>query len=196
MQGKKPDPLEVSRMRPPPLPPHDPARALEWMRLALAEAEVACERDEPPVGCIVVDPSGRIVGGGGDCRMRTADPLAHAEVLAIRQAASLQGDWRLDGHTLIVTLEPCPMCAGAILMARVGRVIYGARNDKWGCAGTRIDLLGAGRFPHRPEVHGGVLAEPCAEILGRYFRERRRRAKEGSGPGTDGLVDTPSPAPE
>ena len=158
---------------PPAPPPHDPLSAEEWMRLALAEAEAAFERDEPPVGCVVIDPDGRVAGRGRDGRQTGSDPLAHAEVGAIREAARQQGDWRLDGYTLAVTLEPCPMCAGLILMARVGRVLYGASNTKWGAAGTKLDLLGAGVFPHRPEVLGGILAEPCGSILSRYFSLRR-----------------------
>lgn len=143
------------------------------MRLALEEASAAESRDEVPVGCIVLGPDGAVCGRGGDTRQAAADPLGHAEVHAIRQAAALQGDWRLDGHTLVVTLEPCPMCAGLILMARVGRVIFGAENHKWGAAGTKVDLLRGHGFPHRPEVIGGVLESPCAAILTRYFSRRR-----------------------
>ncbi len=143
------------------------------MREALNEAQAALERDEVPVGCVVIDPEGKIAGRAGDARQKEADPFAHAEVSAIRQAAKLQGDWRLDHYTLVVTLEPCPMCAGLILMARIGRVIYGARSDKWGSASTKTDLLTGNHFPHKPEVIDGVLAEPCAEILSRYFQKRR-----------------------
>jgi tRNA(adenine34) deaminase len=155
------------------LPPYDPAQAADWMRLALEEAERARDADEVPVGCIVIDPAGNVSGRGGDTRQGAADPWGHAEVHAIRAAAAAQGDWRLDGHTLVVTLEPCPMCAGLILMARVGRVIYGAPNHKWGAAGARADWLRESPFPHRPEVYGGVLAEPCARILSYYFAARR-----------------------
>jgi tRNA(adenine34) deaminase len=144
------------------------------MRLALDEARGAAGHDEVPVGCIVVNPDGVVTGHGGDTRQAAADPWGHAEFHAIRQAAATQGDWRLDGHTLVVTLEPCPMCAGLILMARVGRVVFGARNDKWGAGGTRLDLLGAGVFPHRPEIHGGILAEEGAKTLSEYFARRRR----------------------
>lgn len=147
------------------------------MREALAEAERSLARDEVPVGCLVINPEGRITGRGGDDRQHRADPLAHAEVAAIREAAAAQGDWRLDGHTLVVTLEPCPMCAGLILMSRVGRIIYGATNDKWGASGTKIHLLDGGHFPHKPELISGVLPEPCAEILGRYFSNRRSESK-------------------
>lgn len=145
------------------------------MHEALAEARAAFDNDEVPVGCVVLDANGEIVGRGGDARQRGADPTAHAEVVAIAEAAKRLGDWRLDGHTLVVTLEPCPMCAGLILMSRVGRVIYGAPNDKWGAASTKIDLLSGNYFPHKPEVIAGVAAEPCAEILSRYFARRRRR---------------------
>jgi len=160
---------------PPPmtLPTYDPDQAERWMHLALEEARRSSEQDEVPVGCIVVDGEGRITGRGGDLRQASADPWGHAEVRAIREAAATQGDWRLDGHTLVVTLEPCPMCAGLILMARVGRVVYGASNDKWGAAGARLDLLGSGAFPHRPEVHGGILAGECARLLTDYFAARR-----------------------
>lgn len=160
------------------LPPYDPAAAERWMAWAIEEAHKAAAADEVPVGCVVIDGEGRITGRDGDRRQAEADPWGHAEVHAIRQAASAQGDWRLDGHTLVVTLEPCPMCAGLILMARVGRVIYGAMNDKWGAAGTRLDLLGSGAFPHRPEIHGGVLADDCARLLTDYFAARRAAARK------------------
>lgn len=158
---------------PAPLPPLNPAQAEAWMTEALAEARLAMEANEVPVGCVVVDAAGRVVGRGGDARQAAGDPMAHAEVLAIREAAETQGDWRLDGHTLVVTLEPCPMCAGLILMSRIGRVIYGAASDKWGAAGSRLDLLGSGAFPHKPEVVAGVKAEPCAAVLSEYFARLR-----------------------
>lgn len=166
-------------MPPPlPLPPYDPAGAERWMKLAIEEGRRSADSDEVPVGCIVIDGEGRVTGRGGDLRQASADPWGHAEIRAIREAAAVQGDWRLDGHTLIVTLEPCPMCAGLILMARVGRVIYGAVNDKWGAAGTRLNLLGSGAFPHRPEVRGGILADDCARLLSDYFSARRAAAKK------------------
>jgi tRNA(adenine34) deaminase len=155
------------------LPPYEPAQAELWMRLALDSAREARDADEVPVGCIVVDPAGNVTGRAGDTRQANADPWGHAEIHAIRQAASVQGDWRLDRHTLIVTLEPCPMCAGLILMARIGRVIFGAPNHKWGAAGTRADWLRESPFPHRPEVHGGILSSDCAHILSEYFAARR-----------------------
>lgn len=165
----------------PKLPPRDPAADEEWMRLALKQARLAAERDEPPVGCVMINELGEVVSIGGNCRQAMADPFAHAEAIAIRGAASAHGDWRLDAHTLVVTLEPCPMCAGLILMARVGRVIYGASNEKWGAAGTRLDLLGGRNFPHKPDVHGGVLAPECAAILTEYFKGRRARGRAEGG---------------
>lgn len=150
------------------------------MRLAIEEAQRAAEGNEVPVGCIVINGEGRVTGRGGDLRQATADPWGHAEIRAIREAAAAQGDWRLDGHTLVVTLEPCPMCAGLILMARVGRVVFGATNDKWGAAGARLDLLGGGAFPHRPEIRSGVLATECAQLLTDYFSARRAAARRGS----------------
>ena len=164
---------------PPALPAYDPELALQWMHEALAVAREAGARDEVPVGCVIVNAAGEIVARAGDARQANADPLAHAEWLALREAAAHQGDWRLDGMTLVVTLEPCPMCAGAILMARVGRVIFGARSDKWGAAGTRADWLGGGLFPHKPEVIHGVLPEACAALLTEYFKRRRAQDQAG-----------------
>lgn len=149
------------------------------MRQALEVAREALAHDEVPVGALIFDAEGREMARAFDRRQHGADPLAHAEWLALREAGARQGDWRLDGMTLVVTLEPCPMCAGAILMARVGRVIYGAASNKWGAAGTRADWLGSGAFPHKPEVIGGLLAEPCGELLSEYFRKRRKAAREG-----------------
>ena len=143
------------------------------MREALEEAQAAADANEVPVGCLVLDREGRAAGRGRDARQAGADPLSHAEVTAIREAARRQGDWRLDGFTLVVTLEPCPMCAGLILMSRIGRVIYGAANQKWGASSTNVDLLTGAHFPHKPEVVAGVLAEPCAEILSLYFKRQR-----------------------
>ena len=158
-----------------PLPPYDPAQAESWMREALEVARQAPLQDEVPVGALVFDATGAELARAFDRRQHGADPLAHAEWLALREAAARLGDWRLDGLTLVVTLEPCPMCAGAILMARVGRVIFGAQSEKWGAAGTRADWLGSGCFPHKPQVIGGILAEPCGAVLTEYFQNRRRQ---------------------
>jgi len=160
------------------LPPYDPAQAEAWMRQALDIARAALEEREVPVGCLIFDGAGREMARAHDRRQGGADPLAHAEWLALREAAARQGDWRLDGMTLVVTLEPCPMCAGAILMARVGRVIFGAPSPKWGAAGTRADWLGSGLFPHKPDLRGAVLAEACGALLTQYFQAHRRKEEE------------------
>lgn len=158
------------------LPAYNAADAETWMREALGEARAAALEGEVPVGALILDADSQIVGRGSNGRQGPGDPLAHAEVEAIRQAAASQGDWRLDGYTLVVTLEPCPMCAGLILMARIGRVIYGAKSDKWGAAGSKLDVLGGGNFPHKPEVHSGVLEAECSQVLSDYFAAHRERS--------------------
>ncbi len=145
------------------------------MRLALAEAERAARRGEVPVGAVVLDPSGEPLATAGNDREAAADPTAHAEVLALRAAASALGRWRLDGCTLVVTLEPCTMCAGAAVQARVARVVYGAADEKAGAAGSLWDVLRDRRLNHRPEVIAGVLAAECAAPLRRFFAARRGR---------------------
>ncbi len=142
------------------------------MRLALAEAEAAAADGEVPVGCLVVH-DGRIIGRGRNARQRLKDPTAHAEMVAITAAASALGDWRLEGCTLYVTLEPCPMCMGACLNARIPRVVYGASEPKAGACGSIVDLRAPPGFNHRVEVLGGILAPACAELLVRFFRSRR-----------------------
>nr|WP_169077745.1 tRNA adenosine(34) deaminase TadA [Microcella alkalica] len=144
------------------------------MREALAEAVAALETDDVPVGAVVVDADGRVIGRGRNERERLADPTAHAEVVALRQAAAATGDWQLSGCSLVVTLEPCVMCAGAILSARIPRVVFGAWDDKAGAAGSVLDLLRERSLPIRvDEVVGGVLADESAELLSRFFRGRR-----------------------
>jgi tRNA(adenine34) deaminase len=143
-----------------------------WMGLALDEARACLEWDDVPIGAVVVR-DGSVVGAAGNQRERLGDPTAHAEVLAIRQAAGAVGGWRLDGCTLVVTLEPCAMCAGAIVLARVPRVVFGAPDPKAGFAGSLGDLVRDPRLNHRASVTGGVLAEECGELLRTFFRERR-----------------------
>lgn len=143
-----------------------------FMRLALAEAEAAAGEGEVPVGCVVVR-EGRVIGRGRNARERLADPTAHAEMVAITAAAGSLGDWRLEGCTLYVTLEPCPMCMGACLNARVPRVVYGAREPKAGACGSIVDLRAPAGFNHRVEVTGAVLGDVCADVLVRFFRARR-----------------------
>jgi tRNA(adenine34) deaminase len=142
------------------------------MERALHLARSALPHDEVPVGAIVVR-GDRILGRGVNRTVRDGDATAHAELLAIREASRLVGDWRLDQCVLYVTLEPCAMCAGAIVLARVARVVFGAWDDKAGMAGSVGDLLRHPRLNHRPEVRGGVRAEECATLLREFFRAQR-----------------------
>ncbi|MFL5796497.1 MAG: tRNA adenosine(34) deaminase TadA [Actinomycetota bacterium] len=143
-----------------------------WMRQALEEARACLAWGDVPIGAVVVR-DGAAVGTAGNQRERLADPTAHAEVLVLRQAAAAMGRWRLDGCTLYVTLEPCAMCAGAAVLARVPRVVFGAADPKAGFAGSLGDLLRDPRLNHRADVTGGVLAEECGEVLREFFRGRR-----------------------
>ncbi|PIO50842.1 tRNA-specific adenosine deaminase [Leucobacter sp. OAMLP11] len=144
------------------------------MGLALAEARRASAEGEIPVGAIVVDAAGAVVGTGRNAREAVPDPTAHAEVLAIRAAAAGIGDRVLDGCTLVVTLEPCVMCAATILAARIPRVVFGAWDEKAGAVGSVYDLLRDGRLPHAvPEVVAGVRADEAAELLRDFFEQRR-----------------------
>ncbi|MGW4820921.1 tRNA adenosine(34) deaminase TadA [Streptomyces sp. NPDC004227] len=154
-----------------PDPVRDPWRAA--MRLALDEAGQAVPGGDVPVGAVVLSADGTtVLGVGHNEREATGDPTAHAEVLAIRRAAAKTGQWRLSGCTLVVTLEPCTMCAGAIVLSRVDRVVYGARDEKAGAAGSLWDVVRDRRLNHRPEVIEGVLAEECAALLTDFFRGR------------------------
>lgn len=143
------------------------------MRSALAEAELASASGDVPVGAVLLDADGSVLALARNEREASGDPTAHAEVLAIRRAAELRGDWHLEDTTLVITLEPCAMCAGAILQARIPRVVFGAWDEKAGAAGSVHDLLRDRRLPHRVEVTAGVLAEQSAELLSRFFAERR-----------------------
>ncbi|WP_350347999.1 tRNA adenosine(34) deaminase TadA [Agromyces sp. G08B096] len=146
---------------------------LEWMRLALAEAAAAGASADVPVGAIVIDADGAVIGRGHNERELRHDPTAHAEVLAIRQAAAAKKDWQLPGCTLVVTLEPCVLCAGAILAARIPTVVFGAWDEKAGAAGSVYDVLRDRRLNHRAEVIGGVEAEASAALLLDFFQARR-----------------------
>lgn len=147
-----------------------------WMREALALAEESAAEDEIPVGAVVVDlEHDRVIGRGRDRKMTLADPTAHAEMLAMREAAAAQGDWRLENCILVVTLEPCPMCAGAILMARIPQVVFGAYNPKFGAMGSLGDVTALGKWNHRVKSLGGVLESDCAAVMQEYFRKQRRR---------------------
>ncbi|WAB82724.1 nucleoside deaminase [Microcella daejeonensis] len=144
------------------------------MREALDEARAALATADVPVGAVVLDPEGAVIGRGRNAREAEGDPTAHAEVLALRDAAAQHGGWNLEGCTLVVTLEPCVMCAGAILSARASRVVFGAYDDKAGAAGGALDLLRERRLPLRvAEVVGGVLEEECASLLTAFFADRR-----------------------
>ena len=143
------------------------------MRLALEEARKGAEASEAPVGAIVVDPEGRAIASAHDERMALRDPTAHAEVLALRRAAAFLGDWRLEDCDLYVTLEPCPMCAGALVLARIRKVVYGADSPKSGAVATHLRLLDVESFNHRVEAEGGVLAEECGAVLTAYFKSKR-----------------------
>jgi tRNA(adenine34) deaminase len=142
------------------------------MRTAIEEARLALGHDDVPVGAVVVH-AGEVVGAGHNERERRQDPTAHAETLALRRAAERLGTWRLLDTTLYVTLEPCAMCAGAIVLARVARVVYGTADPKAGAAGSVLDVLAEPRLNHRPAVEGGVLAAECAALLTAFFASRR-----------------------
>jgi tRNA(adenine34) deaminase len=142
------------------------------MREAMAEAQAAIAHDDVPIGAVVVH-DGSIIGRGRNERERRADPTAHAEVLALREAAAALGSWRVLDSTLYVTLEPCAMCAGAIVLSRIPRVVFGCTDPKAGAAGSVLDVLAEPRLNHRPEVVGGVMAQDCAELLRTFFRARR-----------------------
>ena len=145
----------------------------ELMRLAVAQAKSADAAGDVPVGAVVVDAAGTVIGEGHNERESAHDPTAHAEVLAIRQAARARGSWRLDDCTLVVTLEPCTMCAGAAVLARLRRVVYGATDPKAGAVGSLWDVVRDRRLNHRPEVVTGVLEDECQELLRGWFERRR-----------------------
>ncbi|MGJ9412915.1 tRNA adenosine(34) deaminase TadA [Aeromicrobium sp. CF4.19] len=146
---------------------------VEAMRRALRLAQEAAASGDVPVGALVLDPSGEVLGEGFNVRERDADPAGHAEVVALRAAAEQRGGWRLDGCTLVVTLEPCTMCAGALVSARVTRLVLGAWDEKAGAVGSLWDVVRDRRLNHRPEVTTGVLAEDSAELLRAFFEDRR-----------------------
>ncbi len=149
----------------------------KFMLEALAEAHLAFGAGEMPVGCVVVR-DGEIIGRGHNNREESNDPTGHAEVVALRAAAKATGRWRLDGCTLYVTLEPCPMCAGAIVQARIARLCYGAADERYGCAGSVYRIPEDPAFNHFCRSDGGVLADECAKLLGEFFEEKRRSGSE------------------
>src|SRR3954462_15441721 len=143
-----------------------------FMRLAIREAERALEHDDVPIGAVVVK-DGEVIGAGCNERELRGDPTAHAEVLALREAARVTGSWRVLDSVLYVTLEPCAMCAGAIVLSRVPRVVYGTVDPKAGAAGSVLDVLAEPRLNHRPDVAGGLLQADCAALLTAFFASRR-----------------------
>ncbi len=145
-----------------------------YMREAIAEAKKAWELKEVPIGAVVVR-DGEIVGRGYNLRETGKDPTLHAEMIAIREASEKLGGWRLIGCTLYVTLEPCPMCAGAIVQSRIEQVVYGATDPKAGCAGTLMNLLDEARFNHQVPIVAGVLQEECSQLLKDFFRSLRKK---------------------
>ena len=148
-------------------------RWVDPMRAALEQARAALATGDVPIGAVVLDPGGEVVGTGRNVREAEADPTGHAEVVALREAARSRGEWRLEGCTLVVTLEPCTMCAGAAVLSRVERVVFGAFDDKAGAVGSLWDVVRDRRLNHRPEVVSGVLAEESAALLADFFDGRR-----------------------
>ena len=148
----------------------------KYMREAIRQAEKAYKLDETPIGCVIVH-NGKIIGRGYNRRNTDKSPLAHAEITAIRKASKKLGDWRLEECTLYVTLEPCQMCAGAIIQSRMTRVVVGCMNPKAGCAGSVLNLLDVKAFNHQAELTTGVLEEECSALMTGFFRELRERKK-------------------
>ena len=143
-----------------------------FMRMALREAERALEHDDVPIGAVLVR-EGEVIAAAHNERELRQDPTAHAEIIALRQAAEAIGSWRVLDTVVYVTLEPCAMCAGAIVLARVARVVYGASDPKAGACGSVLDVLGEPRLNHRPDVAGGLLAQECGGLLSEFFASRR-----------------------
>ena len=148
----------------------------KYMREAIRQAKKAYKLDETPIGCVIVH-DGKIIGRGYNRRNTDKSPLAHAEISAIRKASKKLGDWRLEECTLYVTLEPCQMCAGAIIQSRVTRVVVGCMNPKAGCAGSVLNLLDVKAFNHQAELTTGVLEEECSALMTGFFRELREKKK-------------------
>ena len=146
----------------------------KFMREALRQAKKAAAIDETPIGCVIVY-EGNVIARGYNRRNTEGSTLAHAELIAIRRAAKKMGDWRLEGCTIYVTLEPCPMCAGAIVQARIPRCVIGARNPKAGSAGSVIDILHVAGFNHQVELTDGILTEECSALMTNFFRELRKK---------------------
>jgi tRNA(adenine34) deaminase len=149
-----------------------PGRWDAAMRLALQQAAAAEAAGDTPVGAVLLDPADEVVAVAGNERELSRDPTAHAEVLVLREGARRRHDWRLLGHTLVVTLEPCPMCAGALVLARIQRLIFGAYDPKAGAVSSVFDLVRDPRLNHRVDVRGGIMAEECGRLLTEFFARR------------------------
>ena len=159
-----------------------------FMREALKEAEKSLAKEEIPIGCVIVK-DGKIIGRGHNAREELQQAIMHAEIMAIQEANQQEGNWRLLDATLFVTIEPCVMCSGAIGLARIPQVIYGAANQKFGGAGSLYDILTDARLNHRVEVETGVLEDECATIMQDFFRQGRERKKEAKRLAKEGLED-------
>ena len=149
----------------------------KYMREALRQAKKAYALEETPIGCVIVH-DGKVIGRGYNRRNTDKSPLAHAEITAIRKASRKIGDWRLEECTMYVTLEPCQMCAGAIVQSRIPRVVIGCMNPKAGCAGSVLNILQVKEFNHQAEIESGVLGEECSELMKQFFRELRDKKKK------------------
>ncbi len=149
----------------------------KYMREALRQAKKAYALEETPIGCVIVH-DGKVIGRGYNRRNTDKSPLAHAEIAAIRKASRKIGDWRLEECTMYVTLEPCQMCAGAIVQSRIPRVVIGCMNPKAGCAGSVLNILQVKEFNHQTEIESGVLGEECSELMKQFFRELRDKKKK------------------
>ncbi len=156
-----------------------------YMREAIRQAKKAYAKNETPIGC-VIEYGGRIIARGYNKRNEKKNTLAHAEIIAIHKASRVIGDWRLEDCTMYVTLEPCPMCAGAIVQARIPRIVIGSMNPKAGCAGSVVNLLQMEGFNHKVEIQTGVLEEECSQMMSGFFRELRLRKKASQGAEEDG----------
>lgn len=156
----------------------------KYMKEAIRQAKKALALNEVPIGCVIVH-EGKIIGRGYNRRMTDHTTLAHAEILAIRKACRKMGDWRLENCRIYITLEPCPMCAGAIVQARIPEVIIGCMNPKAGCAGSVLDLLHQEGFNHRCEVKTGILGEECSGMMRSFFKELREKEKQAKRAGAD-----------
>lgn len=144
-----------------------------YMDMALEQAQIAYDNNEVPIGCVIVY-NDEVIGKGANLRITKGNVLAHAEIIAINEACGFMGDWRLEDCTLFVTVEPCPMCAGAILQARIREVVFGTRNPKAGCAGSIYNILQEDRFNHQAEITEGIRQEECAQLMKVFFRRFRK----------------------